>query len=137
MGLDVTVAFGHSLDPANTSAVLIPAAVSAAKAADIAVVFLGLCADNCATRVENEGDDRFFLTRPGAQEQLLEAVYAANPRVVLVLIVHGGAIAIEWASRNRPAILDAHYPGELGGVAVVNTLLGLNNPGGKLAQTVF
>lgn len=136
-GLDVTYTPGHSLDPADTNTSLIQNAVTAARAADVAVVFVGLCADQCPTRIENEGDDRVSLSLPGAQEQLLEAVWAANPHTVLVLINNGGPIAIEWAKEHISAILEAWYPGELGGPAVVNTLLGKSNPAGRLPTTVY
>ena len=59
-GLSVTYAAGHSLDVSSTDASMIPAAVAAAKAADVAVVMVGLCADHCVGRgrTENEGNDR-------------------------------------------------------------------------------
>lgn len=82
-GLTVSYAAGHSPDVSDTNASMIPAAVAAAKAADVAVVMVGLCADHCAGkgRTENEGNDRgpggtgtHTLGLPGAQQQLLEAV---------------------------------------------------------------
>jgi len=86
--------------------------------------------------VEDEGRDRGRISFPGAQEQLLEAVVAVQPKTVLVMI-NGGVISISWAKDNVPAILEAYYPGELGGPAIVNTLLGLNNPGGKTPVTWY
>lgn len=86
-GLDVTYAPGHSANVRNTNTSLIAAAVAAAKAADVAVVMIGLCADHCFGngRTENEGDDRGpggsgapDLGFPGAQQQLLEAVLAVQ-----------------------------------------------------------
>ena len=120
-------------------------AVAAAKASDIAVVMVGLCADHCAGhgRTENEGNDRgpggsgwHTLGLPGAQQQLLEAVVQAQPNTVLVMI-NGGMMSISWAKEHVPAILEAYYPGQLGGDAIVNTLLGHNNPGGKTPVTWY
>eukprot|EP00656_Telonema_subtile_P009230 TRINITY_DN14333_c0_g2_i1.p1 TRINITY_DN14333_c0_g2~~TRINITY_DN14333_c0_g2_i1.p1 ORF type:complete len:947 (-),score=234.31 TRINITY_DN14333_c0_g2_i1:226-3066(-) len=144
-GLDVMYAPGHSLDVSNNDTSMIPAAVAAAKQADVAVVMVGLCADHCVGngRTENEGNDRgpagsgwHTLGLPGAQEQLLEAVVAVQPNTVLVMI-NGGMLDIAWAKNNVPAILEAYYPGQLGGDAIVNTLLGLNNPGGKTPVTWY
>ena len=95
MGISFTYSPGHSLDVSSTDKSMIPAAVSAARAADVAVVMVGLCADHCVGqgRTENEGNDRgpegsgwHTLGLPGAQEDLLEAVYSANPKTVLVMI---------------------------------------------------
>jgi beta-glucosidase len=86
--------------------------------------------------VEAEGRDRRNLDLPGAQEQLLEAVYAANPKTVLVL-ENAGPIAVTWAHDHLPAILEAWYPGEGAGDTVARTLFGVNNPGGHLPYTVY
>lgn len=106
-------------------------AVSLARKSDTVVLCLGT-----SLRVEAEGRDRRDLTLPGAQQQLLEAVYAANPKVVLVLL-NAGPLAVTWANDHVPAILSAWYPGELGGDAIARTLFGLNNPGGHLPYTVY
>lgn len=144
-GYHITYAQGHSLDVSSTDASMIPAAVAAAKAADVAVVMVGLCADHCAGkgRTENEGNDRgpggsgwHTLGLPGAQQQLLEAVFAAQPKTVLVMI-NGGMLSISWAKQHVPSILEAYYPGQLGGDAITNTLFGLNNPGGKTPVTWY
>jgi beta-glucosidase len=87
-------------------------------------------------RVEAEGHDRRNLDLPGAQEQLLEAVYAANPKMVLVL-ENAGPLAVAWAQDHVPAILEAWYPGEDAGDTIAQTLLGLNNPSGHLPYTVY
>ena len=106
-------------------------ASQAAAAADVAVVFVG---SDQTTEAENF--DRDTLTLPGVQEELLKRVLAANPRTVVVLI-NGGAISSQWMVANVPAVLEAYYPGELGGDAIVDTLLGHNNPAGKLPYTVY
>jgi len=106
-------------------------AVRLARKSDVVILCLGT-----NLSVEAEGRDRRDLNLPGAQEQLLEAVSAANPKTVLVLM-NAGPLATTWAQDHIPAILEAWYPGELGGVAVARTLFGLSNPGGHLPYTVY
>ena len=86
--------------------------------------------------MEAEGRDRRDLNLPGAQQQLMEAVYAANPKTVLVLM-NAGPLVVTWANDHLPAILDAWYPGEAGGTAIAKVLLGDYNPGGHLPYTVY
>ena len=106
-------------------------AVDLARRSDVVVLCLGT-----NLRVEAEGRDRRDLHLPGAQEQLLEAVYAANPKTVLVLMA-AGPLAVTWAQDHVPAILSAWYPGESGGTAIARALLGVDNPGGHLPYTVY
>jgi len=106
-------------------------ATDLARKSDVVVLCLGT-----NLRVEAEGHDRRNLELPGAQEQLLEAVYAANPKTVLVL-ENAGPLAVTWANDHLPAILSAWYPGEGGGNTIARTLFGLNNPGGHLPYTVY
>lgn len=106
-------------------------AVSLARKSDVVVLCLGT-----NLQAEAEGHDRRDLNLPGAQERLLEAVYAANPKVALVLL-NAGPLAVTWANDHVPAILSAWYPGELGGTAIARTLFGENNPGGHLPYTVY
>ena len=154
-GLRVTLQNGTSDDLNSNDTSHIPAAVAAAKAADVAIVFVGLCADHCPNHMEDEGFDRCnndghydpnrptphcrgaaTMGLPGAQQTLLEQVFAAQPNTVLVM-QNGGALAVDWAAANVPAALWAGYPGELGGDAIVNTLTGHNNPAGKLDTTWY
>ena len=106
-------------------------AVEAAKKAAVAVVVLGTDAG-----VEAEGVDRSDLDLPGVQEELLKAVYQANPKTVLVL-QNGSALSINWAKENIPAILTAWYPGEEGGNAIADVILGDYNPAGRLPLTFY
>lgn len=106
-------------------------AVELARRSDVVVLCLGT-----NLRVEAEGHDRRNLDLPGAQEQLLEAVYAANPKTVLVL-ENAGPLAVTWANDHLPAILEAWYPGEDGGDAIAQTLFGSIDPGGHLPYTVY
>jgi beta-glucosidase len=116
-------------EPADPAA--IERAVELARKSDVAVLFLGT-----NLHVEAEGHDRRDLNLPGAQQQLMEAVFAANPRTVLVLM-NAGPLAVTWAQDHLPAILDAWYPGEAGGIAIARTLFGDNNPSGHLPYTVY
>lgn len=109
----------------------VESAVETARRSDVVVLCLGT-----NLRVEAEGRDRRDLNLPGAQEQLLEAVYAANPKTVLVLM-NAGPLAVTWANDHLPAILSAWYPGEGGGDSIARTLFGENNPGGHLPYTVY
>jgi beta-glucosidase len=106
-------------------------AVDAAKSADVAVVCVGT---NPA--IEGEGHDRTTLALPGNQEQLVEAVMAANPHTVVVL-VNAGPLTIPWIKDHAPAILAAWWAGEDQGHAVADVLFGDVNPGGHLPYTVY
>ncbi|MFL6452003.1 MAG: glycoside hydrolase family 3 C-terminal domain-containing protein [Bryobacteraceae bacterium] len=117
------------MDPRNADAE--ERAVTLAKRSDLAVLCLGT-----NLRVEAEGRDRRDLNLPGAQEQLLEAVYAANPKTVLVLM-NAGPLAVGWAQDHLPAILEAWYPGEVGGDAVGRVLFGVDNPAGRVPYTAY
>jgi beta-glucosidase len=107
----------------------IPAAVDAAKDADVDILALGE-----RQGVSGEGFDRSNLDLPGNQEQLLEAVFARGKLLVLVL-QNGRPLTINWAAKHVPAILEAWYPGEFGGQAIAETLFGENNPAGRLTIT--
>ena len=80
--------------------------------------------------------DRTDIALPQAQEALLQKIHALGKPVVLVLM-NGSAIAINWAAKNVPAILEAWYPGEAGGSAIADVLFGDYNPGGHLPVTFY
>jgi beta-glucosidase len=117
------------LEPAKAGD--IEQAAELARKSDVAILFLGT-----NLRVEAEGRDRKTLDLPGSQEQLLEAVYKANPKTVAV-IMSGGPVSVKWASQNVPAILAAWYPGEEAGTALASVLFGEYNPAGRLPYTVY
>ena len=96
---------------------------------DLAVVVLG---GNSRTAGENKS--RTSLELPGRQLDLLKAIHATGKPVVLVLI-NGRPLSINWADRNIPGIIEAWYPGSQGGTAVADVLFGDYNPGGKLTVT--
>jgi beta-glucosidase len=106
-------------------------AVDAAKAAEVALVFVGT---NAA--VEQEGHDRKSLALPGNQEELVKAVVEANPRTVVVLM-SAGPLSVPWAKEHVPAIVQAWWPGGEGGNAIADVLFGDVNPGGRLPYTVY
>jgi beta-glucosidase len=83
--------------------------------------------------VEAEGHDRTGLALPGAQDRLVEAVEAANPRTVVVLET-GSAVLMPWLS-GTPALLETWYPGETAGTSLADLLSGSVNPSGKLPVT--
>ncbi len=104
-------------------------AVRAATGADVAVVVLG-----DGDRTVGESLSRTSLDLPGRQLELLQAVQATGTPVVLVLI-NGRPISINWADAHVPAILEAWFPGDHGGTAIADALFGDYNPGGKLTVT--
>ncbi len=82
------------------------------------------------------GGDRTDIALPKGQEALLKAVSATGKPVVLVLL-NGSALAVNWANEHVPAIVDAWYPGEEGGTALADVLFGDYNPGGRLPVTFY
>lgn len=104
-------------------------AVANARQADVSVVVLGGGQRTCG-----ENKSRTSLELPGRQLKLLQAVQAVGKPVVLVLI-NGRPLSINWADKFVPAILEAWYPGSKGGTAIADILFGDYNPGGKLTVT--
>ena len=86
--------------------------------------------------IESEGRDRESLELPENQQRFLRDLYSVNPNVVLVLVA-GSPIALNWEDENLPAIIDAWYPGEQGGEAIAEVLFGDCNPSGKLPMTFY
>ncbi len=106
----------------------IAAAVEAARQADVAVVFAGLNAE-----WDNEGVDRTHIDLPHHQNELIKRVASANPNTVVVLQT-GSPVALPWIN-DVSAVLQAWYPGQECGNAIVDVLLGTAEPGGHLPQT--
>lgn len=104
-------------------------AAANARQADVAVVVLGGGQRTCG-----ENKSRTSLDLPGHQLKLLQAIQATGKPVVLVLI-NGRPLSVNWADKFVPAILEAWYPGSKGGTAVADILFGDYNPGGKLTVT--
>ena len=120
---------------------MVEEAVKAAQASDVSVMVLGISA-----RLEGEemnvpldgfrGGDRTDISLPKPQEALLKAVVATGKPVVVVLL-SGSALAVNWANENVPAIMAAWYPGGEGGTAIADVLFGDYNPGGRLPVTFY
>ena len=116
-------------------------ALEAIRKADITLAFVGL-----SPNLEGEempihipgfsGGDRTDITLPAAQQELLEAAKAAGKPLVVILM-NGSALAVNWAQQNADAILEAWYPGQAGAQAIAETLVGENNPGGRLPVTFY
>nr|WP_315202082.1 glycoside hydrolase family 3 C-terminal domain-containing protein [uncultured Flavobacterium sp.] len=120
---------------------LLKEAVQAANQADAVVLVLGLNErlEGEEMKVEAdgfEGGDRTSLNLPSNQEELMKAIAATGKPVILVLI-NGSALSINWANDNVPAILTAGYPGQQGGNAIADVLFGDYNPAGRLPVTYY
>ena len=112
-----------------TERAAIAEAVKQAQTCDVIIAVLG--EDEFRT---GESRSRTSLELPGRQQQLLEALHATGKPVVLVLI-NGRPLTINWADRNVPAILETWFPSAMGGQVIAETLFGENNPGGRLTVT--
>ncbi len=116
-------------------------AVSAARQADVVVAVVGI-----TSKLEGEemkvdvpgfkGGDRTNLNLPTEEEALLGALKGTGKPLVVVLM-NGSALAVNWANDHANAILEAWYAGEEGGTAIAQTLAGVNNPGGRLPVTFY
>jgi len=116
-------------------------ALDVAKQADVVVMCMGLTA-----RMEGEemdvvidgfrGGDRTKLDLPKVQLDLIKSIHALGKPVVLILL-NGSALAINWEKENIPAIIEAWYPGQAAGQAIADVLFGDYNPGGKLPVTFY
>lgn len=123
----VTYALGVDADGKDTSG--IPAAVDAAKAADVTVVVVGE-----ASALSGEAAARADISLPGGQEQLIAAV-AATGKPFVVVLVNGRPLTMgDWLA-SAPAVLEAWHGGTEAGNAVADVLFGKVNPGGKLPVT--
>lgn len=86
--------------------------------------------------IEREGQDRYDIQLPADQREFLQEVYKVNPNIIVVLVA-GSSLAINWMDEHIPAIVNAWYPGESGGKAVAEVLFGDYNPGGRLPLTYY
>jgi beta-glucosidase len=118
-----------------------PAAVAAAKNADVVVAVVGI-----TSHLEGEempvdqpgfsGGDRTSLDLPKPEEDLLQAV-AITGKPLVVVLMNGSALGVNWEKAHANAILEAWYSGEEGGTAIAETLSGKNNPAGRLPVTFY
>jgi beta-glucosidase len=132
---------GIQLMWAEPEPTLMEEALQAASGADAVILMLGL-----SPRLEGEqmsvevpgfmGGDRTDIAMPAPQRELMEAIVATGKPVVLVLL-NGSALAVNWAADNVPAILEAWYPGQAAGTAIADVLFGDYNPAGRLPVTFY
>jgi beta-glucosidase len=116
-------------------------AVAAAKSADVVVAVVGITSQLEGEEMDVKvpgfsGGDRTSLDLPKDEEDLLKAVKATGKPLVVVLM-NGSALSVNWAKDNANAILDAWYSGEEGGSAIAETISGDNNPAGRLPVTFY
>ncbi|MCG6924110.1 MAG: glycoside hydrolase family 3 C-terminal domain-containing protein [Acidobacteria bacterium] len=116
-------------------------AVAAAREADVVVAVVGITSDlegeeSGVDQPGFKGGDRTSLDLPREERQLLEAVQATGKPLVVV-VMSGSAIALNWSKEHANAILQAWYPGEEGGTAIAETLAGAHNPAGRLPVTLY
>ncbi|NLY10721.1 MAG: beta-glucosidase [Firmicutes bacterium] len=138
---EIKVTYAQGCDIMDDSTEGFAEAVEIAKESDVAIVVVGgksgLSGMGSGKVLEPDGEshDRTDITLTGAQEQLLKAVYETGTPTILVL-VNGRPLSIPWAKENIPAIVEAWLPGEEGGNAVAEVLLGEYNPGGRLPVSI-
>ncbi len=116
-------------------------AVAAANKADAVVAVVGITSQLEGEEMKVDvpgfvGGDRTSLDLPKEEEDLLEALGGTGKPLVVVLM-NGSALAVNWADQHASAILDAWYSGEEGGTAIAQTLAGVNNPAGRLPVTFY
>jgi beta-glucosidase len=105
------------------------AAVSAARAADVAILVVGEAAS-----MSGEAASRAYLDLPGVQGELVKAIHQTGTPLVLVLM-NGRPLTISWEAENVPAILETWFLGVRSGDAIADVLFGDFNPGGRLPIT--
>jgi beta-glucosidase len=136
-GLDPQVQLLWSLPGADHEAW----ALEAAEKADVVVAVMGLSprleGEEMPVKVEGfVSGDRTDIQLPRPQEELLRQIHALGKPVVLILL-NGSALAVNWAAAHLPAIVEAWYPGQAGGDAIADVLFGDYNPAGRLPVTFY
>lgn len=131
-GADVTIGktdFINEVKINETNKSGFAAAVALAKKSEVVIMVLGEHGFQ-----SGEGRSRAYIGLPGVQQQLLEAVYKVNKNIVLVLM-NGRPLTINWAAANVPTIVEAWQLGTTSGDAIAQVLYGAYNPSGKLPMT--
>jgi len=126
---------------APVSSVPAPEAIAAAKNADVVIAVVGI-----TSQLEGEempvsepgflGGDRTSIDLPEPEEALVQAMAATGEPLVVVLM-NGSALGVNWESEHANSVLEAWYSGEEGGAAIAETLSGKNNPAGRLPVTFY
>ena len=122
---DIGINFQLNLEPPVATDDELARAEDLARGADLAMVVVGTTEE-----VESEGFDRDTLALPGRQDELVRRVAAANPRTVVVVNA-GAPVLLPWVD-DAAAVLVAWFPGQEGGNALADVLLGAAEPGGRL-----
>lgn len=105
------------------------AAIQAAKESDVAIMVVGESRD-----MSGEAASRALLDIPGIQNKLIKKIYEANKHLIIVLM-NGRPLTIDWISKNIPSILETWYLGNQTGNAIADVIFGDYNPSGKLTAT--
>ena len=142
VGPDTRVLFAQGCDwvkPADSEK--FKDALSEAQQSDVTILVMGINShlESEESNVNLPGfqkGDRTRLDLPDVQKQLVKTVAALGKPVVLVLM-NGSALSIDWANEHIPAIVEAWYPGEEGGTALADVLFGDYNPAGRLPVTFY
>jgi beta-glucosidase len=118
-----------------------PEAIAAAKNADVVIAVVGITSE-----LEGEempvsepgflGGDRTSIDLPAPEENLVEGL-AATGKPLVVVLMNGSALAVNWINEHANAVVEAWYSGEEGGTAIAQTLSGKNNPAGRLPVTFY
>ena len=116
-------------------------ASAVASRSDVILAFLGLSPELEGEEMPVHGNgfdggDRTAIELPAVQQQLVDAL-AATGKPLIIVLMNGSALALEDAEHKAAAILEAWYPGEVGGAAIAETLFGDNNPSGRLPVTFY
>jgi beta-glucosidase len=120
---------------------LLDGAMNAARQADVITAVVGISPGLEGEEMDTSapgffGGDRVDIDLPRTQQQMLEAL-ATTGKPIVVVLMNGSAIAVNWAQEHAAAILEAWYPGEEGGTAVADVLFGDYNPAGRLPVTFY
>ncbi|MBN2666548.1 MAG: glycoside hydrolase family 3 C-terminal domain-containing protein [Bacteroidales bacterium] len=116
-------------------------ALDAASNADVVIMCMGITprleGEEMRVTVEGfRGGDRTRIDLPDVQQELIREIHALGKPVILVLL-NGSALAVNWEKENMPAILEAWYPGQAGGEAIADVIFGDYNPAGRLPVTFY
>ncbi len=144
VGADVEVLYAPGCDIRDHETTGFAEAVAIAQQADVVIAVMGLSQLVEGEEGQQEGvkdgrrstGDRDDIALPEVQEALLRMVAATGKPLVLVLL-NGSAVAVNWAEEHAAAIVEAWYPGEEGGTAIADVLFGDYNPAGRLPVTFY
>jgi len=131
VGKDTSVYYAKGCDVISDNRDGFSEAVEIANKSDVAIVVVGDKSGLINGCTSGETRDRADINLPGNQEDLIKAIYRTGTPIIVVLI-NGRPLSINWVAENIPAIIEAWLPGEEGARALADVLFGGYNPGGKL-----